>query len=105
MSTISAPAASAAYRAAARTVLPAAPTAGGSAEQHDNFADAVARALQSTVRAGRDADRKSATAIAGDGDITELALAVTKAELALQTTVAVRDRLVAAYQDVMRMPI
>jgi flagellar hook-basal body complex protein FliE len=32
-------------------------------------------------------------------------LAVTKAELALQTTVALRDRVVAAYQEVMRMPI
>jgi flagellar hook-basal body complex protein FliE len=32
-------------------------------------------------------------------------LAVARAELALQTTVAIRDRVVQAYQDVMRMPI
>jgi flagellar hook-basal body complex protein FliE len=30
---------------------------------------------------------------------------VAKAELALQTTAAVRDRVVQAYQDIMRMPI
>ena len=34
-----------------------------------------------------------------------IARAVAKAELALQTTVAVRDRVVQAYQDIMRMPI
>lgn len=104
MSALSAPAASAAYRAA-QIVLPAAPAAIGTGETGGNFADAVARALQSAVATGRDADRKSVSAIAGDGDVTELALAVSKAELALQTTVAVRDRLVSAYQDVMRMPI
>jgi flagellar hook-basal body complex protein FliE len=32
-------------------------------------------------------------------------LAISRAELALQTAVTVRDRVVAAYQDVMRMPI
>jgi flagellar hook-basal body complex protein FliE len=31
--------------------------------------------------------------------------AVSKAELALQTTVTIRDRVVQAYQDIMRMPI
>jgi flagellar hook-basal body complex protein FliE len=37
--------------------------------------------------------------------VTDVVLAVARAELALQTAVAVRDRVVAAYQDVMRMPI
>lgn len=104
MSALSAPAAAAAaaYRAAARIVPPVVPAATASG---GNFADAVARALQSAVGAGRDADRRATAAIAGEGDVTELALAVSKAELALQTTVAVRDRLVSAYQDVMRMSI
>jgi len=31
--------------------------------------------------------------------------AIARAELALQTTMAVRDRFVQAYQDIMRMPI
>lgn len=102
MSALTAPAAAAAYRAAAQFVPP---VGTATAATGGNFADAVARALQSAVGAGRDADRRATSAIAGEGDITELALAVSKAELALQTTVAVRDRLVAAYQDVMRMSI
>jgi flagellar hook-basal body complex protein FliE len=31
--------------------------------------------------------------------------AISRADLALQTAVALRDRVVSAYQDVMRMPI
>jgi len=34
-----------------------------------------------------------------------VALAVSHAELALQGAVAVRDKVVQAYQDIMRMPI
>jgi flagellar hook-basal body complex protein FliE len=41
----------------------------------------------------------------GQGGVTEAVLAISRAELTLQTAVAVRDRVVAAYQDVMRMPI
>jgi flagellar hook-basal body complex protein FliE len=41
----------------------------------------------------------------GQGGVTDAVLAISRAELALQTTVAIRDRVVAAYQDIMRMPI
>jgi flagellar hook-basal body complex protein FliE len=41
----------------------------------------------------------------GEGSVTDLVIAVGRAELTLQTAVAVRDRVVAAYQEVMRMPI
>ena len=44
-------------------------------------------------------------AIAGGGNLTEVATAVSHAELALQTAVSIRDKVVQAYQDVMRMPI
>jgi flagellar hook-basal body complex protein FliE len=44
-------------------------------------------------------------ALTGQGSVTDVVLAVGRAELTLQTAVAVRDRVVAAYQDVMRMPI
>lgn len=106
MSAQSPVAALAAYRTATqRITAPAMPAAGLAGEPESGFADAVTRALQSAVDAGRDADRRSVASIAGEGNVTELALAVSKAELALQATVAVRDRLVSAYQDVMRMSI
>ncbi len=69
------------------------------------FGDALSRALGSVVQAGHDADAKSMQAISGTGNLTEVVTAVARAELALQTTTAIRDRVVQAYQDIMRMPI
>jgi flagellar hook-basal body complex protein FliE len=54
---------------------------------------------------GREADAAATRALTGQGSVTDVVLAVGRAELTLQTAVAVRDRVVAAYQDVMRMPI
>ncbi len=91
-------AAAAAYRAAAG-VGSAAPT------QDSGFGGLVQRAMQQGVEIGRSAETASTAAMLGQGSVTDAVLAISRAELALQTTVAVRDRVVAAYQDVMRMPI
>jgi len=55
-----------------------------------------------TMKAG---EEMSAKAVTGEADITDVVGAVTAAEVTLQTVVAVRDRLVSVYQDIMRMPI
>jgi flagellar hook-basal body complex protein FliE len=70
-----------------------------------DFGSAIADALQGVVDAGHDADDKSMQAIAGGGNLTDVVTAVSKAELSLQTTTAIRDRVVQAYQDIMRMAI
>lgn len=77
---------------------------GGMASGTD-FGGVLSRALHGVVDAGNTAEAQSMQAIAGRGNITDVVTAVAKAELALQTTVAVRDRVVQAYQDIMRMPI
>jgi flagellar hook-basal body complex protein FliE len=63
------------------------------------------RAVEGAVAAGHEADASGARALSGGGGVSEAVLALSRAELALQTAVAVRDRVVSAYQDVMRMPI
>ena len=90
-------AAAAAYRAASGGT-PAPSGEGG-------FGGLVQRAMQQGVEIGRSAEAAATAAMLGQGSVTEAVLAISRAELALQTTVAVRDRVVAAYQDVMRMPI
>lgn len=91
----------AAYRAAdALPQAAAGPSAGGS-----GFGAALARAMDQAVEVGRAADAASTRALTGEGSVTDVVLAVGRAEITLQTAVAVRDRVVAAYQDVMRMPI
>ena len=69
------------------------------------FGDVLSRALDGVVEAGHQADAQSMQAIAGQGNLTDVVTAVSKAELALQSATAIRDRVVQAYQDVMRMPI
>lgn len=71
----------------------------------DSFGDLVSRAMETAVQETRAADTASTQAMTGQTGATEVVLAVTKAELALQTAVALRDRVIAAYQDIMRMPI
>ena len=58
------------------------------------FGAALNSALQGVVDAGHDADSKSMQAIAGGGNLTDVVTAVSKAELSLQTTTAIRDRAV-----------
>jgi flagellar hook-basal body complex protein FliE len=70
-----------------------------------DFGGVLARAMDGLVQAGHAADAQSVAALSGGGNITDVVTAVSKAELALQTTVAIRDRVVQAYQDIMRMPI
>ena len=95
--------AAAAYRAnmAAPSATPAA-TGGG---EGASFGETLSRAVQNAVNTSREAEVASARGLMGEGSVTDLVVAVGRAELTLQTAVAVRDRVVAAYQEVMRMPI
>ncbi len=43
--------------------------------------------------------------LSGNASVTDVVTAVAKAELTLQTAMTIRDRVVQAYQDIMKMPI
>ena len=88
----------AAYRTGGAAETAAATGGGG-------FGAALQRAVEGAVEAGHAADASGVRALSGQGGVSDVVLAVSQAELALQTAVAVRDRVVSAYQDVMRMPI
>jgi flagellar hook-basal body complex protein FliE len=77
----------------------------GKSASLEGFGNALTQALQGVVDAGHQADAQSAQGIAGTANLTDVVTAVNRAELALQTTTAIRDRVVSAYQDIMRMPI
>jgi len=70
-----------------------------------SFSDMVSDSLAGAVRIGREAEAMSAQAIAGKADLTEVVTAVSNAEVTLQTVVAIRDKVIAAYQEIVRMPI
>ena len=70
-----------------------------------DFSSVMTQALGTTIAAGHAADRATVGALSGQANLTEVVTAVSRAELALQTATALRDRMVSAYQDVMRMAI
>lgn len=66
------------------------------------FLENSTRASLDTMKAG---EKMQADAVMGKADLTDVVEAVTNAELTLQTVVALRDRMLTAYQEIMRMPI
>ncbi|PCI01594.1 MAG: flagellar hook-basal body complex protein FliE [Alphaproteobacteria bacterium] len=82
-------------------------TGGISAGNEDkvSFASLIKDGVESVVDSQRQSESMSAAAVEGKADISQVVEAVTKAELELQTLVSVRDKVVSAYQDIMRMPI
>ena len=65
--------------------------------------------LRAEVDATRDSLRaseaKAVEALSGRASLQEVVEAVTEAELSLQKMTAVRDRVISAYQEIIRMPI
>ena len=70
-----------------------------------DFGDLVGNALRSAASSGYKSEAVSTRALAGKADITDVVTAVANAEMALNTVVAVRDRVISAYQDIIKMPI
>lgn len=78
--------------------------AGGGAAKPD-FGSLVTNALQSTVATGARADSQTVAAVQGKADLVDVVTAVAESEAAIETLVAVRDRVIAAYEEIMRMPV
>lgn len=78
---------------------------GGASGGGPKFADFLKEKAQDSVDTLRKSEEVSAKAITGEADLTDVVQAVTSAELTLQTVVGVRDRMISAYQEIMRMPI
>jgi len=83
-----------------RKPLAAAAGAGG-----EDFSALVSKALSATAEAGRKADQQSANVAAGRADVVDVVTAVAESEAAIETLVAVRDKVIAAYEEIMRMPV
>jgi len=78
-------------------------------EPRKGDAGGFARALEEVARSAGDGAKagEAATfqALAGKAELADVVIAISNAEVALQTVVAVRDRVVQAYQEIIRMPI
>ncbi|MDG4901766.1 MULTISPECIES: flagellar hook-basal body complex protein FliE [unclassified Mesorhizobium] len=70
-----------------------------------SFAEALSQAATKTVNTLQNAEQMSIQALKGDADTRQVADAVLSAQQALQTTIAIRDKVVSAYLEISRMSI
>lgn len=89
---------------AAQKRAQAGPTAveSGAAPRFENL---LRSELQGTRDALRASEAQALNALSGRASLQQVVEAVTEAELSLQKMTAVRDRVISAYQEIMRMPI
>jgi len=86
---------------------PPAPAAaiGAVAPAPGGFGGMIEAMVTDTASNLRAAETASVRQVAGKGDLVDVATAIGAAEAALDTMVAVRDRVIGAYSEIMRMQI
>jgi len=88
------------YNAAKNLLSPA-----GGGAQPGGFADLVNRSLGDFTEKAAATDRQVAQAVSGNSDLVSVVTAVSETENAVETLVAVRDKVIAAYDEIMRMSV
>ena len=99
-------AASAAYQAMSKIGTSAATSGASSAAPTGaGFGDFLTGAMKDAVGTMKAGKQMAAQQVAGKADVVNVVSAVNQAEMTLDTVVAVRDKVIQAYQSIMQMPI
>ena len=70
-----------------------------------NFSDMVSDAASSMLAGLHRSEAVTASGVAGKTDVQAVVQAMSSAELTMQSVIAVRDKVVGAYSDIMRMSV
>lgn len=76
----------------------------GGAEGMD-FGSLVQEAVRQAGASATQAEQQGLAVAAGQANIVDVVTAIAAAETQLQTVIAVRDQVIQAYQEILRMPI
>jgi flagellar hook-basal body complex protein FliE len=101
-------AAAAAYQAIANiggSGAAGAATSGATGATAGDFSNFLSTALKDGIGTMKQGETMAARQVAGQANIVDVVGAVNQAEITLDTVVAVRDKVVQAYQSIMNMPI
>ena len=77
----------------------------GTSASGPNFGALVEKAFNTIMENGHDADSKAMQLAGGKSDLVDVVTAVAETEVAVETLVSVRDKVIAAYEEIFRMPI
>jgi flagellar hook-basal body complex protein FliE len=89
-----------AYSAAAKPQA-----AAGAPDETPGFAAVLDQTIEDTVATTKQGEKAMIDGATGKAELTDVVTAIANAETTLETIVALRDRVITAYQDIMRMPI
>jgi len=84
------------------------PLGGGASASGDSgtsFASVLKHAIGEVDHIGRQSDAQTRAVAAGKANMVDVVTAVSQTEVAIDAVVAVRDKIISAYEDIMRMPI
>ena len=69
------------------------------------FAEKLGKLLEGVETTQADSNTAITNMVENNGEVHDAMIAIQRAEMSLELTVQIRNKLVQAYQDIMRMPI
>jgi len=78
---------------------------GGADQDKGTFSDMLSQTIGDTAGAIDKSANAGIDAMSGNSDLVDVVTTVQNAEMVLETVVAVRDKVIAAYNDIIKMPI
>ena len=70
-----------------------------------SFGDLLKNVMGDAMQTSKAAEAQMASHVQGKGQLIDVVTAISSAEASLETVMAVRDQVISAYQEIMRMPI
>ena len=92
-----------AYAAAQGAATPS--LGAGAAAGGPDFGHLLNQVMTDAIGASRHAETQMAAQVQGKAQLVDVVTAISSAEASLETVIAVRDQVISAYQEIMRMPI
>jgi flagellar hook-basal body complex protein FliE len=78
---------------------------GGAAGSGPSFSTVLKDVVNAVTASGAKADVQAQTVATGKANMVDVVTAVAESETAIATLVSVRDKVIAAYEDILKMPI
>lgn len=63
------------------------------------------QAMGDAIQVSKHAEFQMSNQAKGKGELVDVVTAVAQAEVSLESVVSIRDQMISAYQEIMRMPI
>ena len=77
----------------------------GAGDIQGGFGQVLQQVMGGAIDASRQAEQAMAAQVQGKAELIDVVTAISSAEASLETVMAVRDQVISAYQEIMRMPI